>query len=299
LSTESDNWAIEPTERRRRLSALLLGLREGTGLNQTDFGARAGMNQSKVSRLETARQVPTGGESDAWARAARAGEQSREQLREWTELALAESTNWLDDIRSRGAVTMQRRIAREERTASIVRTFLTRVVPGLLQTAEYTRRQAAIATAFQPSLSCDQPASLAVWAERKLLLHKPGHQFEFVVTEAALRWRPGPDDNPGMLAAQLHHIASLSTLKNVRFGVIPWNRAQRVPPRGDFRVYGEPDADEEVYVAIETATRELQIRNQAEVAVYLELWEKLGEDAVFDDEARDLLRRLAEEFLSE
>ncbi|MGH3943466.1 MAG: Scr1 family TA system antitoxin-like transcriptional regulator, partial [Pseudonocardiaceae bacterium] len=120
-----------------------------------------------------------------------------------------------------------------------------------------------------------------------------------VVTEAALRWRPGPDDNPRMLAAQMHHIASLSTLESVRFGVIPWKRVQRVPPRGDFIVYGEPGVDDDVHVALYTATRELHIRDQAEVAVYLELWAKLCEDAVFDEDARDLLRSLAQEFLGE
>ncbi|MGH4019261.1 MAG: DUF5753 domain-containing protein [Pseudonocardiaceae bacterium] len=299
MSDERDGPPIEPTERRRRLGARLLGLREATGLNQTDFGVRAGMNQSKVSRLETARQVPTLAEAAAWARAAGASDEAREQLREWVDAALAENTNWVEAVRSRGSATMQGRIAREERTASLVRTFLTRLVPGLLQTAEYTHRQAAIAAAFQPTLSRDQPASLAVWEERKLVLHEPGHRFEFVVTEAALRWRPGPDDNPRMMVAQMHHIASLSTLENVRLGVIPSNSVQQAPPRGDFIIYGEPGVDEDVHVGIYTATRELQIRDQTEIAVYLNLWDKLCEDAVFDDAARDLLRALADEFLGE
>ena len=33
--------------------------------------------------------------------------------------------------------------------------------------------------------------------------------------------------------------------------------------------------------------------------MYLELWGKLGEDAVFGEDARDLLRSLAQEFLAE
>ena len=59
------------------------------------------------------------------------------------------------------------------------------------------------------------------------------------------------------------------------------------------------DLDEDVHVALYTVTREVRIRDQAEVAVYLELWRKLGADAVFDDDARDLLRSLATEFLAE
>ncbi|MGH3477642.1 MAG: helix-turn-helix domain-containing protein [Nocardioidaceae bacterium] len=300
MTAEHDDSPIEPGEQRRRLGEVLLRLREGIGLNQTDFGARAGMNQSKVSRLETARQVPSRAEADAWARAAEVSAEVHAQLRARVEAALAESTNWIEDVRRQGsAASMRRRIADEERTSSVIRTFVTLLVPGLLQTAEYTRRQATIAADFQPILSRDHKASLAAWAERQLILHEPGHRFDFVVTEAALRWRPGPDDNPRMLAAQMHHIASLSTLESVRFGVIPWKRVQRVPPRGDFIVYGEPGVDDDVHVALYTATRELHIRDQAEVAVYLELWAKLCEDAVFDEDARDLLRSLAQEFLGE
>lgn len=299
MTAERDDSPIQPGERRRRLGELLLRLREDTGLNQTDFGMRAGMNQSKVSRLETARQVPTLAEAETWARAAGAGDDVQQQLRERVDAALTESTNWVDDVRSQGSAGMERRIADAERTASVVRSFVTRLVPGLLQTAEYTRRQATIAADFQPMLSHDQAASLAAWAERKLVLHEPGHRFEFVVTEAALRWRPGPDNNPRMLAAQMHHIASVSTLASVRLGINPSNRVQRVPPRGDFIVYGEPGVDEDVHIDTYTATRQVQIRDQAEVAVYLELWGKVCEDAVFGEEARDLLRSLAAEFLAE
>lgn len=300
MTTERYDSAIEPEELRRRLGNALLTLREGTGLNQTDFGARAGMNQSKVSRLETARQVPTLAEADAWARASLASEETRDQLRARVQAVLAESTNWVEDVRRRGsAMSMRQRIADEERTAKVVRTFLTRLVPGILQTAEYTRRQVAIAADFQPRLSSDRQAALAAWAERQQTLYDLTHRFEFVVTEAALRWRPGPDNNPHMMVAQMHHIASLSTLGNVRFGVIPWKRVQRVPPRGDFILYGEPNVDEDVHVDIYTATRELKIRDPAEVEVYLNLWNKLCEDAVFGEDARGVLRSLAEEFCSE
>ena len=158
MSAEREDSPIEPGEQRRRLGELLLRLRESTGLNQTDFGSRAEMNQSKVSRLETGRQVPTLAEAHAWARAAGASEETAEQLRERVAAALAQSTNWIDDVRRRGPASMQRRIAQEERTASMVRSFVTRLVPGLLQTAEYTRRQATIAADFQPMLARDQAA---------------------------------------------------------------------------------------------------------------------------------------------
>jgi hypothetical protein len=65
-----------------------------------------------------------------------------------------------------------------------------------------------------------------------------------------------------------------------------------------FIVFGEPGVDEHFEIYIHTTTREFRIRDQAEIAVYLELWGKLCDDAVFDDEARNLLRLLAQEFLA-
>lgn len=66
-----------------------------------------------------------------------------------------------------------------------------------------------------------------------------------------------------------------------------------------FIVFGEPSVDEHIEIYIHTTTREFRIRDQAEIAVYLELWGKLGADAVFGEDARDLLRSLAQEFLAE
>lgn len=293
---EFNSSTIEPTERRRQLGALLLRLRESAGLNQTDFGIRASMNQSKVSRLETARQVPTVAEAGAWADAAGAAADVREQLLEGVEAALTETTSWLDEV-GKGLAEKQRRIGREERAATVSREFAV-IVPGLLQIAEYTRRLFHMQAALQPELFPDVPAGQAAWAERQQVLYEPGRQFEFVVSEAALRWRPGPDNNPRLLAAQLRHIASVSTLNTVRFGVIPYSRAVQVCPMHGFVLRGQADTDEDVEVSIYTTTRQLRIRDSGQIAVYLRLWEKLCADAVFEEDARDVLCSLALDFLS-
>ena len=139
MTAENDDSAIEPGEQRRRLGEVLLRLREGTGLNQTDFGSRAGMNQSKVSRLETARQVPTRAQAQAWADAAGADGGTRDRLLHSVEAALTETTRWAEAV-GKGVADKQRQIGREERAVSVVRNFTTMIVPGLPQTAEYTRR---------------------------------------------------------------------------------------------------------------------------------------------------------------
>ena len=242
--------------------------------------------------------MPTLVEARAWADAANADNDTRNQLLDGVETALAETTSWAEAV-GKGVAEKQRQIGREERAASVVRNFTTMIIPGLLLTAEYTRRQTALAADLLPVLARDRPATLAAWGERQQVLYEPGRRFEFVVTEAALRWRPGPDDNPRMLAAQMHYIASLSTLDTVRFGIIPWSTATRFCPMHGFIVFGEPGVDEHSEIYIYTTTREFRVRDPAEVAVYLELWGRLCEGAVFGEDARDLLRSLAAELLVE
>jgi hypothetical protein len=284
--------------RRGRVAALLRDLRARTEHDQAAFGALVGgLSQPKVSRLETGRQVPSLELAAAWADAADADMTTRERLLEWTTLAL-------NDARPRvgrqpqSVAAIQDEIAGHEQAASVVRAH-TVIVPGLLQTAEYTRRFFEMQAALQPAAFPDIAEGRAAWARRQRILYEPGHTFEYVLPEAALRFRPGPDDSPRMMLAQLGHLASLSTLDSVRLGIIPWRRAVRVCPTHDFTIMGEPGVDEDVSVEIYTTTQSLHIRDEQQVAVYRELFDRLSADAVFEDDARGLIRTVAAEIQSE
>ena len=298
--TDENNFPAEPTEQRRRLAALLVRLRESAGLSQTGFGARVrigdGLSQPKVSRLERGVQLPTRDQAGAWAAAAGADPDQREELLDSLEAALTESASWLDEVRH-GVAAKQRRIAKVEQSASIVRTY-SPLVPGLMQTAEYTRRLFELQAALQPELFPDISAGRAAWAERQQILFEPERRYEFVLPYAALWWQPGPDSAPRILAAQLRQMASLSTLDTVRLGIIPQAAPASVCITHGFTVVGEPGHDDEVEVTVDTITRELHIRDEPQVATYLRAWELLSESAVFDDGARELLGGISAQLLS-
>jgi transcriptional regulator with XRE-family HTH domain len=289
-----DSGPTEASRRRRRLAAALLALRESTGLSQTEFGAKLGMNQPKVSRLETTRQVPTEAEAAAWAAAAGASSAARDSLVEQAGIALHEPVRIAQYARA-GSARRQREIGAQERAVSVVRDLQIAIVPGLLQTAEYTRRQAILSRSLFPGLLGDLSATMVAWAERKEVLYDTGRRFEFVITEAALRWRPGPDDAPGVLAGQLRHLVSLSTLPNVRIGVIPWRTPMRTCPTHGFIIYGEPGVDDGVWVHTSTKSAVTEHHDPDEVAVYQRMWKMTATDAVFDDAARAELDRIATE----
>ena len=78
------------------------------------------------------------------------------------------------------------------------------------------------------------PAAIAARLERQQALHDKNRHFEFLMTEAALRWRPGP---PELLAAQLDHIAALATLDTINLGVIPMDAEMHAITRCSFILY--------------------------------------------------------------
>ncbi len=254
----------------------------------------SGWNQPKVSRLETARQVPTEAETATWADGAGAGPTVRERLVEQARTALREPVEMAEYLRG-GTAHRQRQIGAQEQAVSVQRNVQIGIVPGLLQTAEYTRRQIALSDALCPELARESTADNVAWAERKEVLYAPGHRFEFVVTEGALRWRPGPDDAPHVLVAQIRHLVSLSTLPNVRIGVVPWRTPMRSCPNYGFVTYGEPGTDPDVWVHTGTKTAATEHRDPDDVALYLRRWDMLVADARFGDEARAELERVAAE----
>ncbi|MGH8887304.1 MAG: helix-turn-helix domain-containing protein [Egibacteraceae bacterium] len=292
MSREESDTAL--TEQRGRLAALLRRLREATGLRQGDFGARIGMNQSKVSRIELGKQIPSRDETDAWADAADAADAAREQIADRLAAALTEASSHADDLAG-GFTAKQARLALSEQSVSVVRSYALNV-PGLLQTAEYARRLIAMQAPLHGGMFGDLAAAVAAWMDRQQALYTGKGRYDFLIPEAALRWRPGADAAV-MLAAQLHHIATLSTLPRVHVAVLPWDADASVCVPHDFTILGDPGVDDDVEVAIYTTTRALRVRDPDEVATYLDVWNRLAADAIGDDQARAFLTTLASQFM--
>lgn len=100
-----------------------------------------------------------------------------------------------------------------ERLALTFREYEPLAIPGLLQTAEYARHIFRVDVA-----DLDVAEAVVARLERQTILYDEQHRFEFVIHEAALRWRVGP---AAMQAAQMDRIRQVATLSNVQVGIIP------------------------------------------------------------------------------
>jgi transcriptional regulator with XRE-family HTH domain len=273
-----------PRPARARLGEEMKRLRLLAGVTQRDIATATGLSQSTVFRVENGQSVPSWPEVRSWARVTAAADPDLAALRELTESALNELTPFRVRLED-GLAAVQEDVRALEATARTLRNFNPAIVPGLLQTAAYARLVLDMAHAGDPA------AAVAVRMQRQQILYEPGRQFEFLLTEAALRWRPGP---VSVLAGQLEHLAAVVTQDSVQFGVIPSGALMRAIPRMGFVLYEDRADGEHPMVMAEMPHGPKYISEQADVAVYREQMALLRESAVYGDGAIAVVREVAQ-----
>jgi transcriptional regulator with XRE-family HTH domain len=132
---------------RQTLAGALRDLRQAAGLSGERLARRCHMSQSKVSRIETGRLLPTVVDVDRILKSLGADEATRTGLLDLARLANTEYHDIRASVR-RGLHHRQRELAALEAGAKEIRHFLPALITGLLQTPEYMR--AAMNTPVEP-----------------------------------------------------------------------------------------------------------------------------------------------------
>jgi transcriptional regulator with XRE-family HTH domain len=278
--------------RRQRLGAELRRLRDQAGISGRDLAQRISISQSKVSRIESGAAIPSIPAVTAWAQAVGASSEVTDALIALTEAVFTQVHPWSATLSGLGHI--QDNVQELESRALETSTFQPSVVPGLLQTAEYARR---VLTLFYPHTDNDIPAAVAARLDRQVALFEEARRFSFLITEAALRWRPGP---PRLLLAQLDRIASLLTLENVSIGLIPQGVEATAPMTHGFVILNGPehdgsadDARNETSVLVEVIHGCLVVNDPESVELYQARWSRLRQMALFDDSAQRFIGEIA------
>lgn len=267
--------------RRAALGAELKRLRELNGVSGRMVAKALGISQSAVSRKEAGGAPLSLPEVTTWADAIHASQEDRGRLLWMAEQAVTETIpleSWHPET---GAAGIQHEIGMLERASRFIANFQPDFVPGLLQTAEYARR--VLAAAGNPD-----PATAALRRlDRQAILHDLSHRLEFIITEAALRWRTGP---PDILVPQLDRIASLATLGNLTVEVIPLDADWRTAPPYPFVLYEDRDDGAPPMAVAELPDQRIETAN---IEPYRRELEKLRRSALSGDDAIAFIRGLA------
>jgi transcriptional regulator with XRE-family HTH domain len=270
---------IEPEAHDRQradLAASLKELRLESGLSGERLAVRTGMSQTKISRIETGKALPSVFDVQAIVRALEVPPARAAELMALARLANTEYRNFRGERRI-GLDHLQSELETLEREARLLRYFLPTMITGLLQTPEYARATNIAA----------QPKALAKRLARQQVLYDRAKQFVFLLTEPAVRWPLLPFE---AMAVQLDRLASVAQLPSVRLGITPLRAPLPVTPLNVFTVY------DEALATAETIGGLIIMRDPRDVAVYLEEFRAFEQFTLWGSDATDLLGSIAAEF---
>ncbi len=267
---------------RDELSKSLAAARRAAGLGQVEAARAAGLSQNKISRVEHGKGLLQPGEAAALLSAYGIRGAERRRIMALVEAARA---SYIDArvILQRGAHHFHERIRRLDEQSRLVRSFAPTAVLGILQTPAYMR------VVFTQRMTEEQagPSLDSRIARQRILDEHNDRQWVLLQTEGALRWNLG---GPAIMVEQLERIITAIDRPNVSLGVIPWQASADVLPLHGFHLYDRRA------VVVGTRSGTAIIGDRREVEDYETLFAKLEQLAVFSEDAREVLSRIADEY---
>jgi transcriptional regulator with XRE-family HTH domain len=242
---------------------------------------------SKVSKLENAQQRPSEDDLRAWTQATNSERELESLLTSLRTLEI-QHAEWQLQFRA-GLRPHQHRIAERDAETRLFRVFEHSTIPGLLQTADYARaRFAEGAVLFRTPNDIDLAVQTRM--QRQELLYRRDKRFQFVLTEAALRYRRCSAD---VLLVQLDRLIALSTLPNVKVGVIDFRTRYVIGPWHGFWLRDDKR------VTLETYSAELNLVQPQEIELYGRVFEGLASIASYGRPARAIITQVMDELATE
>jgi transcriptional regulator with XRE-family HTH domain len=271
-----------PTSSREQLGSRLRHLRTRAGLSGADLARVLNTNQPRISRIETGRSVPSLDDVRAWAEATNATSEEVTELGGLVQRLATEATSWRI-LHRLGLTQHQRELGELEQAARGIVVFQPTMIPGLLQIADYARR---VMSQGNPMAQDDIATAVRERLDRQTILYDQGKHFEFLLTETALRWRPGPTE---LMRAQLDRLISVASLPNVSMAVLMLDQEAPDAFLHPFVIF---ELDDEALVTVETYSAEMQVNDPQEVAVYRRTLDRFRETARWGDQAIEAMRGL-------
>ena len=242
---------------------------------------------SKVSKLENGRQAPTDDDIRSWAATTKSDSETEALLASLHTLEV-QHAEWQRILKA-GLLSHQAELTETDQQTKLYRAFEPVVIPGLLQTPEYARARFSQVVMVH-KVPNDINEAVQKRMQRQEMLYRPDKRFNFVLTEAALRYRLCSLD---IMLGQLDRLISLSSLRNVRLGIISNETQYVVDPRHGFWLYNSD------LVRVETYSAELNLRQPHEIELYSTTFEKLAAVASYGGAARAIINRVIGDFVPE
>lgn len=250
---------ISPTLRRRRLARELRRLRETHGLKLSPAAKQAQVPLSTLSNIENAeaRRIKAR-DIDALADLYGASTEEREALHALTRES--KEAGWWSSYKD---IFEGNALPDFEAEASVIRRVEGLVIPGLLQTPEYS---AAVFRAGRVIDESDVERRVRARMERKNIFNriKPPHMIA-VIDEGALRRAIG---GPEVMQEQLEHLRNMAHRHHIDVQVLTYQAGAHLALSVPFTILDFPADKDRTIVYLETVTDDLYMDKPEEVDAY-------------------------------
>jgi transcriptional regulator with XRE-family HTH domain len=274
--------------RARGLAAELKELRDKSGLSTREAAARVGFSTATINRIENAGRAVEPSEVSALLVAY--GVTGNERVRIMDLAREAEQRGrWLDSgSEYQGVPKELTALMSFEAEATAITMMNLLVIPGMLQTQDYTR---AMLACFDVS-EREAEQHVIARAGRQVALTKPHPpMFMAFIDEAALR---RPMGGPQVMADQLQHIVRMTRRPNIDVRVLPFESGGHWGVINPFMVLEFTKANPIVY--LEHIGSSALIDEPEDVAPYQAVKARLATAALGPAESQDLLLRVSAEY---
>ena len=260
-----------PAALRRRLIVELRRLRAQAKMTQRQVGQALDWSPSKIIRIEQG--VVGISVVDLRALLALYGVSDERALSEFAEMARGSKRQPFSDYRD--VLSLETiRFFGYEATASIIRQVELRVVPGLLQTEEYTR--AVFSARHVDEARADKLVESR--RERQELMERPDPpEVFFIIDEGVLRREVG---GPTVMKRQRERLIEAAAQPNVSIQVLPFALGAHVAISGSFAYLEFPsEGDPDVLHFENPPGDSLIVDDPQTTSTYLERFSELEEQA--------------------
>ncbi|WP_432743443.1 helix-turn-helix transcriptional regulator [Streptomyces sp. JH002] len=263
---------------RAELGKRLREIRQNAGITARELAARAGWHESKCSRIENGRTLPSESDLRMWARQCGAAEEAADLIA--TARTIEGAYLQWPRVERRGLRRMQASVQPLWERTRHFRSYSSWLIPGLLQTPSYTGAVLG-AVRDRKGLADEVQDAVRLRMARQRILHLAPRRFAFVIEESVLRHRVV---DPQAMAEQLGHLMWIAKRPNLSLGVIPLGADRSAEwPVESFWLFDDDQVNVELVAAYLTVTQPNEIKE------YARTFAALADLAVHGDAARRLI----------
>ncbi|MEU7472500.1 helix-turn-helix transcriptional regulator [Streptomyces sp. NPDC044984] len=280
-----------PTLLKMLVGVQLAGFRDDAGLSQDQAARSVGFSPAKLSRIESGkgRRPPT--EGDVRALLTLYGTDEYEASVLLKLLRRAGEPGWWQRYDKRLMPEWFDRLVGLQEAAATIRTFEIQYVPGLLQTAAYTRAVVERGLPNAPASEVQRRVELRM-RRAELLLREAAPQLWAVIDESVLLRVLG---SPAVMREQLEHLVAMAERPNVTVQIVPLDVTNASAPAipVTYLRFGGLDLPDVVYLEHIRSANFLEDLDETEE--YRIALDRLADEALKPRDSVELLHRTIKE----